>query len=636
MSFALTAALFCIAGITAAAQTVPMPEVTLEPHDGKTHFYLGEPIRLDLVFRNTSGTPMMLNGTDYGDLSDKVSIMPAEGWIQWRGQSGHDYAAVQTLTSHAERVAVRLNDGYVFRKPGHYTIRVTAARVSGGTMAKSTVIPPTLTNGVEIDLEEMPEGMEADIVRQVQNEVTNAPAGVPGQRIREAAFARLAALQGEDALAEKVRRIVEEDEDFRSFMPVAMATTRNLPRQLELLQAAWRNPANTPRWDEPSAIDETRRLMANLPLQGSKLTWQAGVVPTKPTDAEAQLIVAHNRDMEDLLASMPQRTGESRTVGAYYLLEFPGLTEAEKQQAHEYAVEEFPHMDNIMQGMLLQTAHPPLRDPRLLPALKATLDKTPADREPLIAALELTSDDDQKQILIHAICAPGYPIQLTTLAAWHGDRLPEVDTCLANRLKSPPGDRAFLWNSEAILAARYATPAILPQIKAGWNANAQDDAMLAVLMRMAPTEAVALLDRTASQNNLPFYPADTIYESLHQPFPPEVLTWIRHHLTTGSGLAEQRSLAYQLAGHGEATDEMLIERRLTDLRKTWAPRASEVSSTTDWRTETGEARATERDLMSSLHNATAWKLSPDKLQALAAGCMSDECRGAASVHIINH
>jgi hypothetical protein len=633
MRSALTAALFCMAALTTAAQTVPMPEVTLEPHEGKTHFYLGEPIRLDMVFRNTSGTPMMLNGTDYGDLSDKVSISPAEGWIQWRGQSGHDYAAVQTLTSHAERVAVRLNDGYVFRKPGHYTIRVTEQRVTGGTMGKSTAIPPTLTNGVEIDLEEMPEGMEASIVRQVQNEVANAPAGVQGQRIREAAFARLAALQGDDALAEKVRRIVAADEDFRSFMPVALATTRNLPRQLELLQTAWRNPANPPRWDEPSAMDETRRLMANLPLQG----WQMAVMPRKPTETEQQLIAAHHRDMEDLLASMPQRTGESRTAGAYYRLEFSGLTEAELQQAHEYAVEEFPHMNNTMQGMLLQTAHPPLRDLRLLPTLRATLDKTPADREPLIAALQLTSGDDQKQILIHAICAPGYPIQLTTLAAWKGDRLPEVDNCLADRLKSPPADHGFLWNSEATLAARYATPAILPQIKAGWNApTAQDSTMLAVLMRMAPAEAATLLDRTASQNNLPFYPADTIYESLHQPFPPPVLAWIRQHLTTASNKAQERSFAYQLAGHGEATDEALIENRLIDLRKAWAPRASEVSAATDRRTEAGEARATERDLMSSLHNATAWKLSAEKLQALAAGCMSDECRGAASVHIINH
>lgn len=633
MRFPLTAALLCMAGITATAQTVLMPEVTLEPHDGKTHFYLGEPIRLDIVFRNTSGTPMMLNSTDYSDLSDKVSITPAEGWTQWRTQSGHDYSIVHTLTNQAERVPVRLTDGYVFHKPGHYTIRVTEQRVSGGTMGKSTAIPPTLTNGVEIDLEEMPEGMEADIVRQVQNEVTNAPAGIQGQRIRQAAFARLAALQGDDALAEKVRRIVAADEDFRHVMPVAMATTRNLPHQLELLQAAWHNPAEPPRWDEPGAMDETRRLMANLPLQG----WQMAVMPRKPTEVEQQLIAAHNRDMEDLLASMPQRTGESRITAAYYLLEFQGLTEAELQQAHEYAVEEFPHMNDIMRGMLLQTARPPLRDPRLLPILKASLEKTPNDRQSLTAALELaSSEDEQKHILALAICAPGYPVQLSTLAAWHGDRIPEVDTCLADRLKVPPTDHGGIWNGEALLAARYATPAILPQIKAGWNANAQDATMLAVLMRMAPTEAVTLLDRITDGNNLPFYPADTIYDALHQPYPPQVLAWMRQHLATTSGLAEQRNLAYQLATRGETTDEALIEKRLADLRKAWAPRAAEVEATRDWRTEAGEARATERDLMSSLNHATVWKLSSEKLNALAAGCMSDECRGAASVRITNH
>ena len=47
----------------------------------------------------------------------------------------------------------------------------------------------------------------------------------------------------------------------------------------------------------------------------------------------------------------------------------------------------------------------------------------------------------------------------------------------------------------------------------------------------------------------------------------------------------------------------------------------------------GVIEATERDLMSNLHNATVWKLSPDKLQALAAGCMSEECRRAANAHI---
>jgi len=61
-----------------------MPDVRLEPHDGKTVFYLGEPIQLDLVFENHTGSPATLNTTIYGDLSEKVEITPATDWFQWQ------------------------------------------------------------------------------------------------------------------------------------------------------------------------------------------------------------------------------------------------------------------------------------------------------------------------------------------------------------------------------------------------------------------------------------------------------------------------------------------------------------------------------------------------------------------------
>lgn len=598
-----------------------MPEVTLEPHDGKTHFYLGEPIRLDMVFRNTTGTPMMLNTTDYGDMSDKVSITPADGWMQWSGQSNHDYASVQTLTDRAQRIPVRLNDGYVFRKPGHYTVRVTEQRVTGGTMGKSTPIPATLTNEVDIDLEEMPAGMEAESIREIRNDMANAPAGPQGNAARYAAMNRLSALQGDESMVEKVRMIVAGDETFRRFMSVAIVSTRNLPRQLELLEAAWRNPANPPRWDEPGAMSLTRRMIANLPLSG----WQMAVMPRPLTEPEKKIADANRSDMEALLASMPQRTGESRMYAAYYLLEFPGLNEAELKQAHEYAVQEFPRMDWVMQGMLLQTAHPPLRDPQLVPSLLKTLQTKPADRETVIAALELTSGDEQKQVVINAICANGYPVLLDVIAAWHGDRLPEVDTCLAERLKTPEeGNIGSHWNGNAILAARYATPAILPQIKEGWKLPSQDGAMLAVLTRMAPAEAVTLMEKLSTQPDIQLYQTDAVLDSLHAPMPSEELAWLRMHLPAAPP-QQKRSIAYQLSRHGEASDELLLEKQLIELRKQWADRATELNAA-GWNTPLGATKATERDLIDDLFKATAWKLPPEKKQALAAGCLTDECR----------
>ena len=619
MRYAL-AALICTAGLAAAAQTIPMPEVSLEPHDGKTHFYLGETIRLDMVFRNTTGTPMMLNTTDYGDMSDKVSITPADGWTPWRGQSGHDFASVQTLTDHPMRIPVRITDGYVIRKPGHYDIRVTEQRVSGGTMTKATRIPETLTNEVGIDVEEMPATMEAEIVHEVQNDLANAPEGRTGYRMRMAAFNRLASLQGDDALAEKLHLIVTEDEDFRAFMPLAMATTRNQQRQLDLLQAAWRNPANLPYGDVLDAMNETRRLMANLPLDG----WQMVSGAPKPTAVEQQLATAQTQDMQDLLSSIPQRTGKSRTYAAFLVVATPtGLTDAQKQQAREYALEEFPHMDDTAQDMLMN--NPQVRDPRMVPQVRDLLQKQPTDRTALGVALLMFPPDEQRQVVVNAICANGYPVPLDVIAAWHGDRLPEVDTCLAKRLKTPEeGNIGSRWNGNALLAARYATPAILPQIKQGWKLPSQDGAMLAVLTRMAPAEAVALLDKIAGQPNLPFYQEDTVLDSLHMPLPPEELAWLRTHLPNAPS-KQKGTFAYELSRHGETSDEALLEGQLMELRKAWADRATELNNAS-WNTPEGETKATERNLIDSLFHATAWTLPQERKKMLTAACLTDACR----------
>lgn len=607
------------ASLTAAAQTVAMPEVSLEPHNGKTHFYLGETIRLDMVFRNTTGTPMMLNGTDYDDMSDAITISPTEGWIQWRGKSGHDFATVQTLTSRAQRVAVRVNDGYVIRKPGHYEIRVTEQRVTAGTMAKAVVLPATLTNEVGIDVDAMPEDMEAESLREIQNDLANAPEGSnDSYRIRQAAFHRLATLQGDEALAEKIRTIVHTDWAFRSVLSLAMASTNNLQHQLDLLHATWLAPNTSPNGDVLEAMNQTRRLMAGLPIAG----WQMVYTP-QPTDADKKLAAAQRKDMEELLGTMPQRTGKSRTDAAYLLALSTGLTSAQQQQAREYALDEFPHMDEDAQDALLDNAT--IRDVRMMPQIRAQLQKTPTYRAPLNAALMLTSGDEQKQLVINAICAHGSPIPLDYIAVWHGDRLPEVDTCLAEKLKTPEeGFIGSAWSGNALLAARYATPAILPQIKQGWQLPSQDAVMLAVLTRMAPPEAVALMNKLSTQPDIPLYQTDIVLDAMHLALPPEELAWLRTRLPAAP-VQQERAIAYQLSHHGDATDEPLLEKQLFSLRKAWADHASAVD-TAAWNTPEGAAKTTERELMNDLTHATAWKLSAAQTQSLVAGCMTTECR----------
>ena len=91
---------------------------------------------------------------------------------------------------------------------------------------------------------------------------------------------------------------------------------------------------------------------------------------------EQQLADAHRQDMVDLLNSMPQWTGSNRSNAAYDRVEFNGLSTVDQARAREYAVQEFPRMDDLAQHMLSGTSRPPVRDMRPLPTLRRLLDRT--------------------------------------------------------------------------------------------------------------------------------------------------------------------------------------------------------------------------------------------------------------------
>ena len=614
------------------AQTTPTPEVRLEPHDGKTTFQIGEPIRLDLVISNPTGLPMMVNATDYGDNSDPVEITPKTGWIAWQGQSGHDYAMMSQLGEQPVRIPIRIDQVAIFRAPGHYDVRVSENRVQGGAdlmhLSRSEAIT---TNSVGLELEPMPESREADIVNGVEADLSNAGNDRSGARLRKAAVVRLAALQGNIALAEKVKLLVAEQEDFRGVATEAWATTLNLKHQLELIESAWHDPKVDPAYDMPSAMDETRRLLAGLPLRG----WQMAVAPQKPDEIEQQLATAHQQDMVDLLNSMPQRNGENRRDAAYFLVEFSGLPSSDQARAREYAIQEFPQMNDVGQHMILETARPPVRDSRLLPSLKAMLDKDPADKDALAAYLDIAPDQAAPYV-VRAVCAPSGPPLLDAFAKVKEDRLPQVDGCLHSLLQGQAGSDAgtngkatnsgranFVWKQRVTLAARFGSPALLPEIEISGTqqvaANPNDSgvggALLAAEMRDNAGAALQRLQR-GMPSTISWYETDKVFESAHQSFPAPVLTWLRSQVLNADADTAGNA-AYQLSVGGTTQDRKLIEERLSKLRS-----ESLGSSGT-------KPTMAETNLVSALFQSTAWTLTTEERTSITDGCLTDGCRGFA-------
>lgn len=124
---------------------------------------------------------------------------------------------MSVLGTQPVRVPIRVGQVAIFRIPGHYEVRATENRVQvGGDPIHLSQGTALTTNAVGLDLEAIPESREAEIVRGVESDLANAANDRLGARLREAAVRRLAALQGDIALHEKVRPLIAEQDDFRS------------------------------------------------------------------------------------------------------------------------------------------------------------------------------------------------------------------------------------------------------------------------------------------------------------------------------------------------------------------------------------------------------------------------------------
>jgi hypothetical protein len=620
-SFLLLAGLLSAQESPIADASGPMPEVRLEAHQGKGSFRLGDRIELDLVFRNTTSDAYILNGSVYGDLADKVDVTPAQGWIRWQGQSGHDYASMAPLGATELRIPIMLNHAFVFREPGHYTIRVTTNRLmAGGDILHAKASGPITTNALGIDIAPLPPEAETDRVKSLLSQIDSGGAlSSADAQARRNAILELAVLPGDDALRAKIRLILAEDDTMREVTREALASTRNLALQLSMLQAAWRDPAQPLAYDLPAALEETRALLRGETLPGFAMA----TVRTNSGQAE-KAASDHRSDMEDLLRSLPARSGESRTDAAYYLMEDRNLSAEDVAKAKPIALEEFRNMDDTEQHMLLEAAWPGIRDAALLPELKAMLDRSAIDSDAISRLIEL-DPDGAKDYVIRAVCDSQSFVPLEAVSPLPDEVLPEVDSCLGKLLRvPPPRPTDHVWKTRAELAGRFASPAILPAVREGWTSPEQDSAVLPLLLRYAPAEAIAKIESEHQLNSISFFETNKVFESRRTGFPPLLTDWLRRQLADGpndlAGIA-----AFELSQGGQPQDRLLLERRLTDLRSQSTLKSDGTASAAG-NTPVSTVRKLEIELMSDLRGSQLWSVSDLDLQRLAAGCLSDECR----------
>lgn len=612
-----TLAFLCSAAL--AQQPASQAEVRLEARNNQTTFKLGDIIPLRLVFRDPAfpdvrstlqpNKPWMplpgqrtVNTTDYGDLADDVTITPATGWFKWQGRSGHDYSNSTPLDATGIRVAVILNQGYVFREPGHYEITITTRRAG--------YEQPMTTNPLGIDIAPRSADEEAALVRSLDSTIANSK----GKQRNRAAL-QLSYLPGDDAARTKIRWLLSEEDDVSSIMTGGMAATRNQKLQVQLLRDAWLDPAHAPDFTLQGAL----RAAEMFERGQMQLGWVMTSAGPRNDENSRALAEEYHDDLERLIATLPKRTGDNRRDTAYFLMEANELSPEQLGKVKPVALAEFPRMDAIQQSMLIETRWKVMQDPSLAPSLKVMVDDSKSEFMDSATAVERLIEIDERDArpyVIEMVCRAKRGLLLDKLNGVHEDRIPEVDACLKDILSQ--GERSphdFDWEQAAQRAARFATPAILPAIKAVWTSPTQDASMLALLIRDAPDEAVSLLNR---EPDVDWYPAGVVYQALNSTWPPQILAWLR------SDKAPARSV-YELSQHGEPQDRLLLEHRLDDLRNKWRGRESELQKPQP-NTPAALAGNQESELISSLFSAHAWTLTDEEKTRLTTNCFTDWCR----------
>jgi hypothetical protein len=613
------------------------PEVRLEAHEGKTHFYFGERIVLDMVFRNVSGGKFELNNALYRDLSEELEITPASGWFGWDGRNGQDEIHTTPLTDKEIRVPVVLNQGVVFHQPGRYQVRVRTGRVRPDH--------DLTTNSLTIELEEMPAGMEAERVRSLLKQIhalkPDDNCGCDNKR--EEWMSELADLEGDDALRAKIELLRQGEEIDGFLLQEAMASTRNLPLQRAQLEALWQDPRQMPSFDILSALEVTRQFQRGVTLASAG--WGGGDTVLSG-DEKMRLDAEASADWKTLLDSLPQRTGRNRAHAVYLLAQAKMHSAEDQQRLRQLELEHLTEMTSDEQDELLQTQWEKLRSPALLVSLQRILQKDPVRQVALSRLIELDPPGGRPYV-VRALCTLKSSPAIVSLNNLPFDTLPEADACFSDLSSTPKTiEQGYARNRRMELAIRFGSPALLPRSRQWWRADPQNPVALALFLRLAPAEAVAGA-KTLPAGQVAFSEINRIFKDCKRPLPAEFSNWMRQFVASGTDRQAAQAVLL-LMQSTTPQDRALFKARLQSTRAAWADYRAEVEHYVMEKTGQDESLFTpahnaqflEIQLVNALLNSgstdkgdsAALPLSGDELTALAQGCMSDFCNRQFQAH----
>jgi hypothetical protein len=601
--------------------------------NGTSRFHVGEVIPLELSFKASSSGVYDIEMRNY-DRSGRLDIEqfhvtppgrdPLQRYYSIGGFMGGGLGGSHELSSDAQIMHEDLNEWVALDQPGHYSLYVTSGRVSRRAAAKNEPVE-LRSNPLEFDV------IAADPAWQQQtisSALTTLRMESSSPEDKNAALRALRFLDTPSSVQELVRLLGARLDGGPWNEVAGLAASRYqslVVRELE---------------QQMNAADMA--VTSNYLYILAKLKFQLDHEPLPPyprDDLKQQKTWTERRQAQDQelmelqdslyakaasLVSIKWGTARAETVQT--ILERPSHEPGDLKPIAGLPPEDvasaFLNLSQDEQWGLLLSFWERLKSPTMVAPLKIVVEqpgmKHQMLRDVALRRLYELDPSEATPIFLEEIAHPHldngmFTVKGETLGLLPNETLPQFDQLLATRLEQKESRTKGL---DAQMIGRYATKAILPQVKTIYEASpgqwdcVTEDGFVFYFLRVDPDYGVRRLAVAPSACMAKSLPAVMKMQRWSE-VEPGILARLN-----GPDLNRARQAAEALAKYGSPQAEKAMWERLLTFHAQWGERANELAYRPGMAPDANEAMGFQFGLVEAIGKAQAWLLTNEEITAL--------------------
>jgi hypothetical protein len=635
---ALSLSIAALAQLNEASLTIRFPQPV-------SQFHVGEIIPIELLFSSSIPNTFSMNTRSY-DRSGRLDLEkfhvtpegrdPLHNYYEVGMFMGGGLGGSLILTSEPHVLREDLNEWVSLDHPGHYTLYVTTGRVSRQASPRNE--PMELrSNSLEFDIVAADSSWLQQSLFTAQSILDN-PASTDEQK--SAALRTLRFLDSPASARELVRQLAKPEKDL--WDPVAgLAGSRQQALVVKELEQQLGAPDTA--------------ITSNYIYIMAKLKSQLGQepLPAYPKDDQQkqaawhELVRKRSEQFEAIVdglyrttaALVQKKWGSAKAETVRTLLMRPAHTSGDIKPLNSVpegdVVSSFRALSPDEQESLLSFFWERLNLSAMVAPLEEIAQRPEVRNSQLRdrALLRLYQLDATAAtpLFLEEIAHPHidnniFTVSGDTLGLLPNETLPQFDQVHAARLENRETRTAAL---DAQLVGRYATKAVLSQIKAayvarqgGWDCKSEDGFVL-YFLRFDPDYGVDQLKKVPSVCMEKSMPAVVRLKRWREVEPAIIANM------NIPDLNRARQAAETLARYGDAAAEEAMWQRLKSFHVQWAEREKDLAYRANTPHDASEAIGFEYGLVTAMGQAQAWLLSDKQvteLEHLALGQVRDNVK----------